>query len=116
MNTIDCSSIVFIRASCRFRNGKAMDIRQALGNALKSIRTARGLTQEDFSTVSSRTYLSTLERGLKSPTLDKLNALAEVMDTHPLTIMALTYIAAERCTADDLLAKIKLQLRDISKI
>lgn len=52
--------------------------------ALKTIRTARGLSQEAFSDVSSRTYLRSLERGLKSPTLNKLEELCEVMEVHPL--------------------------------
>lgn len=88
-----------------------MDLRQALASALKTIRSARGLTQEDFSNVSSRTYLSTLERGLKSPTLDKMQVLAEVLDVHPVTVMALTFITAENSSADELLAKVKLELR-----
>lgn len=90
-----------------------MDVRHALASALKSIRTARGLTQEDFSNVSSRTYLSTLERGLKSPTIDKTQALAEVLSVHPLTLMALTFITAEDTSADKLLAKIKKELADL---
>ncbi|MFP5429285.1 MAG: helix-turn-helix domain-containing protein, partial [Gammaproteobacteria bacterium] len=40
--------------------------------ALKMVRKARGLSQEAFSDVSSRTYMSSLERGLKSPTLSKV--------------------------------------------
>lgn len=90
-----------------------MDVRHALASALKTIRSARGLTQEDFSTVSSRTYLSTLERGLKSPTVDKMEALAEVLNVHPLTIMALTYTTAEDCSVDELLAKVQRELRDL---
>jgi len=54
----------------------------------------RGLTQEDFGLVSSRTYLSGLERGLKSPTLGKLEQIASVMQVHPLTLLALTYASA----------------------
>ncbi len=49
------------------------------------------MTQEDFSSVSSRTYLSALERGLKSPTLDKIQDLCSVMKVHPVTLMALAY-------------------------
>ncbi|MGE0013429.1 MAG: helix-turn-helix domain-containing protein, partial [Azoarcus sp.] len=45
-----------------------MAIKPTLGSALQTARKARGLSQEAFSDVSSRTYLSTLERGLKSPT------------------------------------------------
>ena len=48
--------------------------------ALKMVRKARGLSQEAFSDVSSRTYMSSLERGLKSPTLSKVVKLCEVMD------------------------------------
>ena len=59
--------------------------------ALKTIRKARGLSQEAFSNVSSRTYMSSLERGLKSPTLSKVAELCEVMDVHPLTLLTLAY-------------------------
>jgi len=41
--------------------------------------------------VSSRTYMSSLERGLKSPTLSKVAELCEVMDVHPLTLLTLAY-------------------------
>ena len=47
----------------------------SLAKALKTVRKARGLSQEAFSDVSSRTYMSTLERDLKSPTLHKLAEL-----------------------------------------
>lgn len=63
----------------------------SLAKALKTVRKARGLSQEAFSDVSSRTYMSTLERDLKSPTLSKLAELCEVMDVHPLTLLALAY-------------------------
>lgn len=96
-----------------FKMGSRMDVRHALASALKAIRNARNLTQEDFSNVSSRTYLSTLERGLKSPTIDKMKALAEVLDVHPLTLMALTFTTAEDCSVDELLAKVKRELRDL---
>lgn len=62
-----------------------------LPRAMKAIREVRALSQEDFSLVSSRTYMSGLERGLKSPTLGKLEQIASVMQIHPLTLLALTY-------------------------
>lgn len=92
-----------------------MNVRQALANALKTIRTARGLTQEDFSNVSSRTYLSSLERGLKSPTIDKLQALAEVLNVHPVTILVLTFMNAEDSSVDELLAKVRQELRTVTQ-
>ena len=63
----------------------------SLAKALKTVRKARGLSQEAFSDVSSRTFLSSLERDLKSPTLNKLAELCEVMEIHPVTLVALAY-------------------------
>lgn len=74
-----------------------MDIRKAFGNSLRAARKASNLSQEDFSDVSSRTYLSSLERGLKSPTLEKIHCLASRMNIHPLTLVALAYL----CDAND---------------
>ncbi len=68
-----------------------MTLKNSFPAALKTVRKARGLSQEVFSDVSSRTYMSSLERGLKSPTLSKVAELCEVMEVHPLTLLALAY-------------------------
>lgn len=65
--------------------------RNQFGLALRAVRKSRGLSQETFGLQSSRTYVSTLERGLKSPTLNKIDELAEVMGVHPITLMVLAY-------------------------
>ena len=90
-----------------------MSIGIALGESIKTIRMARKLTQEDFSDVSSRTYLSTLERGLKSPTINKLGRIAETMGVHPLTIMLLAYANSEHIQVEDLTATVMNELRSI---
>ena len=61
------------------------------GKALQRIRKAKGISQEAFALTSSRTYVSTLERGLKSPTLSKIDELAEVLGVHPLTLLMAAY-------------------------
>ena len=63
-----------------------------LGKALKQLREIANVTQEEFALVSSRTYISTVERGLKSPTLGKIEQLAEVLGVHPLTLLAVAYM------------------------
>lgn len=88
-----------------------MPVRHTLPAALKRLRKARGLSQEAFSDVSSRTYLSSLERGLKSPTLNKLEELCEVLGVHPLTLLTLAY--AGNGDPDKLLARIRQQLDEI---
>ena len=82
----------------------------SLATALKTIRKARGLSQEAFSDVSSRTYLSTLERGLKSPTLSKLAALCEVMEIHPLVLLTLAYAGDKESNITQLLAQVQADL------
>jgi transcriptional regulator with XRE-family HTH domain len=63
----------------------------SFAHALRTARKARGATQEQFDTISSRTYISALERGLKQPTISKVDALASVLGLHPLTLFALSY-------------------------
>lgn len=90
-----------------------MTAQNSLATALKTIRKARGLSQEAFSDVSSRTYLSSLERGLKSPTLNKLSELCEVMGIHPLTLLTLTYAGIGQRKTDQLLAQVRKELAEI---
>lgn len=59
--------------------------------ALRELRVARGIPQEEFDQVSSRTYISALERGLKQPTLSKVDDLAGVLGLHPLTLLVASY-------------------------
>jgi transcriptional regulator with XRE-family HTH domain len=87
-----------------------MTAKRAFAQALKTIRKARGLSQEAFSDVSSRTYLSSLERDLKSPTLNKLDVLCEVMGIHPLTLLTLAYAGDGQRKADQLLAFVRQEL------
>lgn len=87
-----------------------MAAKHTLSEALKTIRKARGLSQEAFSDVSSRTYMSTLERDLKSPTLSKLAELCEVMEVHPLTLLTLAYAGTDTRKTDQLLAQVRQEL------
>lgn len=82
----------------------------SLAKALKTVRKARGLNQEAFSDVSSRTYMSTLERDLKSPTISKLAELCEVMDVHPVTLLTLAYAGGEQHKIEKLLAQVEHEL------
>lgn len=88
-----------------------MGNRKAFGNSLRVARKASNLSQEDFSDVSSRTYLSSLERGLKSPTLEKVDSLAWRMNLHPLTLMTLAYLCdSNKTDAGHLLDHVKKEV------
>lgn len=90
-----------------------MAAKNSLAAAIRTVRKARGLSQEAFSNVSSRTYMSTLERDLKSPTIQKLADLCEVMEVHPLTLLTLAYAGDNTREADELLAQVRQELRAI---
>ena len=92
-----------------------MAAKHTLSEALKTIRKARGLSQEAFSDVSSRTYMSSLERDLKSPTLNKLAELCEVMEVHPLTLLTLAYAGDDAQRAEQLLAQVRQELDAVLK-
>lgn len=91
-------------------------LKPSLPDALRMIRKARGLSQEAFSDVSSRTYMSSLERGLKSPTLSKLEELCEVMKIHPLTLLTLAFSGGEQRKTEQLLALVQRELHSIQAL
>ena len=83
---------------------------------LRAARQTRGLAQDAFEEVTSRVYVSALERGIKQPTLPKVDALAEVLQLHPLTLLALCYDGhGKPARARRLLAAIDLELQGLEK-
>lgn len=70
------------------------------------------MSQEDFSEVSSRTYISMLERGLRCPTLEKIDEFSGVLGVHPLALLCLTYMHKEgHQDLDRLLSRIRTDLK-----
>jgi transcriptional regulator with XRE-family HTH domain len=95
---------------------RAKHIQNKFPEALKSARNARGLSQEAFSLASSRTYVSSLERGLGIPTLKKVDELAEVLDLHPLTLLTLSYLTHKDPRAvDALFARVSREISELDK-
>lgn len=79
--------------------------------ALRRVRQAKGLSQEDFSLVSSRTYVSSLERAQKSATLGKVDELADVLGVHPLTLLTLAYAElGDPARVDGLFSRVRREL------
>ncbi len=102
---------------CPLIGHKTMLIRLAFAKSLREIRKAKLLTQEDFATISSRTYISSLERGEKSPTLEKIDSLAKGMKVHPLTLLALAYVKAGGYKdVEELCKKVRSELTSIKVV
>ncbi len=94
---------------------KLVTAKHSLATAIRTVRKARGLSQEAFSDVSSRTYMSSLERDLKSPTMHKLTELCEVMDVHPLTLLTLAYAGDDMDKVRRVLKQVEQELLSIKQ-
>ncbi len=72
-----------------------MDMKRLIGIRTKSLRRARGLTQEELAerTGLSVNYLSRIERGLENPTLDTLLGLAKALKVEPLDLFTFEHEA-----------------------
>jgi transcriptional regulator with XRE-family HTH domain len=62
---------------------------EAFGAVLREARMERGLSQEDlgFESGYHRTYVSLLERGLKSPSLQTIFELARALNIQPSDLL-----------------------------
>ena len=62
----------------------------AIGNRIRELREARGLTQEELAAKTGISYkhISVLERGIKEPRLSTLFSIAEVLCVSPGVLIA----------------------------
>ncbi len=82
----------------RTMKNKPEDLAKAFGEVLRKARRERGLSQEDlgFESGYHRTYISLLERGLKSPSLQTIYELARALDLSPSELLARVDHASKR--------------------
>ena len=84
-----------------------MDLRTAVGIAIRKIRISRAVPQEGLG--PSQPYVSDVERGMKSPSIEKIDDIATVLGVHPVTLLAYAYVQAG-VPASDLLERIRSEL------
>jgi transcriptional regulator with XRE-family HTH domain len=84
-----------------------MDLRAAVGIAIRKIRISRAVPQEELG--PSQSYVSDVERGMKSPSIEKIDDIATVLGVHPLTLLAYAYVQAG-VQPSDLLERIQFEL------
>jgi len=63
---------------------------KAFGQALREVRLARKMSQEQlaFESEFDRTYISLVERGIRSPTIRSVVRLAEALGAKPSEILS----------------------------
>ena len=89
-----------------------MTLKTSFASVLRALRSKRNITQRDFADTTSRTYLSKLELGKSSITLDKLEQVSERLGLSPLTLLTLT-LSEE--PAKDLISKLSAELADLQR-
>lgn len=88
------------------------DLKEAFALALKELRIRANKAQNDFPPEVSREYVSLLERGLRAPTLETIDALAKVMGISPLALVIQCYMWREpNKSLEELLGEAEIQVK-----
>lgn len=66
-----------------------MEIKQIFAANLRHYRKLRGWTQEDFAEAlgSDRTYVSSMERGIRNPSIQVVAKIAVVLEVEPYMLL-----------------------------
>lgn len=88
-------------------------LKKAFASALRFVRRQNAVLQTDFQGGVSQSYVSRLERGEASVTLDKLEEIAAQLNVHPLTLVAATWGASQQISPSDLLERARNELADL---
>ncbi|WP_122665087.1 helix-turn-helix domain-containing protein [Pseudomonas viridiflava] len=91
-----------------------MSLKNAFAAVLKAMRASKGLTQRNLAEVSSRTYVSKLERAQSSPTLEMITALSGPLSVNPLTLVAITLCTGSRESVSALLRRTQEELAKLN--
>lgn len=69
------------------------ELNKRFGKVVARLRRQRGMSQESLDGAIHRTYLSEIERGLKSPTLSTISKLAQALGVPPAFLVELATTA-----------------------
>lgn len=89
-----------------------MSLKSSFATVLKTLRSKRNISQRNFGDIS-RTYLSKLEGGHCSITLDKLDQLSQRLELSPLTMLALTLSLESGKPAVELIDHLRLEIEGL---
>lgn len=83
-----------------------------IGAGLRLARRAAGMAQETFE--GARSFVSYVERGIKEPSLTKIQQIAGEMDVHPLTVLTLGYLEDPKVDSPNpLLSRVLAEIEEI---
>ena len=88
------------------------ELKRAIGTSIKSYRLKRDISQESLG--PSQPYISNLEAGRGSASLEKIEQMADVLGVHPISIIFAGYLTSnEDADKDQLFERIRTELAEI---
>lgn len=90
-----------------------MSLKSSFATVLRTLRSKRNISQRDFGD-TSRTYLSKLEGGQCSITLDKLDSVSQRLELSPLTMLTLTLSLESGKPAVELIDHLRLEIESLN--
>jgi transcriptional regulator with XRE-family HTH domain len=89
-----------------------LELKRAIGNSIKSYRLKRDIPQETLG--PSQPYISNLEAGRGSASIDKIEQMAGVLGVHPISIIFAGYLtSSEEVNKEQLFERIRVELAEI---
>ena len=92
-----------------------MTLRTSFSTVLRALRAKRNISQREFGDTASRTFLSKLEGGRASPTLDKLEQISQRLDLSPLSLLTLTLSADSGLSVSDLIKTLRAEMESLER-
>lgn len=91
-----------------------MELRESFGETVRSIRRDKGLPQGAIG--MNQGYVSEVENGLKSPTLQKIAEIANNLGLHPITLLTAAFEKMGSDSAEQILADVASELEALKKL
>ena len=89
-----------------------LEFKRAIGSSVKAYRLKKNIPQESLG--PSQPYISNLEAGRGSASLDKIEQMADVLGIHPLSIIFAGYLTSnEDADKERLFERIRKDLAEI---
>jgi transcriptional regulator with XRE-family HTH domain len=85
-----------------------MERKVAFGSALREVRLIKNIAQEQLG--ASQSFVSTVERGIRSPTIEKMDEFAERLGINPATLIVLMQLGLDG-DEDALLKRVRDEIR-----
>ncbi|MCO1623740.1 helix-turn-helix domain-containing protein [Pseudomonas putida] len=89
-----------------------MSLKSSFAIVLRALRSQRKITQRDFGD-TSRTFLSKLEGGKSSLTLDKLKQVSRRLGVSSLTLLTLTLSLESGKSSAELIEQLRLEIENL---